>query len=172
MAGNGVVGMTGGPQWLPPMLTLSGTWDRIVSDLFGIFDRDFKQGKPKFQQYMVRWDQRIPPGQRFEEGFWHLISRDDKNSGERLPDFRRAERLPWCAPVIINSDDNSLKVWDYQEGRGQIHTYIWLSNQDYCVILKKLTPSTRAAAMLITAFHVDGPSQRRSLQTKLGKKVV
>jgi len=164
--------MTKEPHWLPSMLTLSGTWDKIVSDLYGIFEKDFKQGKPKFQHYMVWWDQRVLSGQRFEEGFWHLISRDDKDSGERIPDFRRAERLPWCAPVIINSDDSSVKVWDYQESQRQIRTYVWLTDQDYCVILEKLRRHSLAAAMLVTAFHVDGPSQRRSLRTKLEKKVV
>ena len=159
------------PGWLPPMLTLSGTWGKIASDLYAIFENDFKQGKPKFQHYMVWWDQRVLSGQRFEEGFWHLISRDDKNSGERIPDFRRAERLPWCAPVIINSDNSAVNVWDYQESRGQIRTYVWLENRDYCVILEKLRRHSQAAAMLVTAFHVDGPSQRRSLRTKLEKKV-
>ena len=163
--------MTKDPHWLPPMLALSGTWDKIVSELYGIFEKDFKQGKPRFQHYMVWWDQRVLSGQRFEEGFWHLISRDDKDSGERIPDFRRAERLPWCAPIIINSGNSSVNVWDYQESRGQIRTYMWLTDQDYCVILEKLRRHTQAAAMLVTAFHVDGPSQRRSLRTKLDKKV-
>jgi hypothetical protein len=170
MAGNGVSSMTQNHDWLPPMLALSGTWDKIVSDLYGIFEKDFKQGKPKFQHYMVWWDQRVLSGQRFEEGFWHLITRDDKDTGERIPDFRRAERLPWCAPVIINSDDSSINVWDYQESRRQIRTYVWLTDKDYCVILERLRRHTQAVAMLVTAFHVDGPSQRRSLRVKLEKK--
>lgn len=171
MAGNGVSSMTKDPQWLPTMLSLSGTWEKIVLELYGIFEKDFKNGKPKFQHYMIWWDQRVLSGQRFEEGFWHLISRDDKDSGERIPDFRRAERLPWCAPVIIHSDDSSVNVWDYQESKGQIRTYVWLTDQDYCVILEKPKRHTQAAAMLVTAFHVDGPSQRRSLRKKLEKKV-
>lgn len=164
--------MTTVPDWLPPMLTPSGTWDNIVSGLYAIFEKDFKQGKPKFQHYMVWWDQSVLSGQHYEEGFWHLISRYDKNLGERIPDFRRAERLPWCAPVIIHSEVGAINVWDYQESRGQIHTYIWLENQDYCVVLKKLNLNTLAVAMLVTAFHVDGPSRRRSLRTKLEKEVV
>lgn len=164
--------MTKELDWLPPMLELSGTWDEIVNNLYTIFEQDFKQGKPRFQHYLVWWDKRILSGQHYEEGFWHLISRDDKNSGERNPDFRRAERLPWCAPVIINSENSAIRLWDYREGRGQIRTYIWLENCDYCVILEKLKKYRQAAAMLVTAFHVDGPSQRRSLRTKLGKAIV
>jgi len=164
--------MTTVPDWLPPMLTLSGTWENIVSGLYAIFEKDFKQGKPKFQHYMVWWDQSVLSGQHYEEGFWHLISRYDRSSGDRIPDFRRAERLPWCAPVITRSNDSAINVWDYQENRGKIRTYVWLENWDYCVILEKLRQHVQAVAMLVTAFHVDGPSQRRSLRNKFTKRVV
>ncbi|MBA7474691.1 hypothetical protein ES707_10045 [subsurface metagenome] len=157
-------------DWLPPILTLSGTWEEIVSSLYAIFEKGFKQAKPKFQHYVVWWDQRVLSGQCYEEGFWHLISRDDKSIGERLPDFRRAERLPWCAPAIMNSDDSAVKVWDYREGSGQLRTYLWLEAGDYCIILEKLKRRTQLAAMLVTAFHVDSPSQKRSLRNKLAKK--
>jgi len=164
--------MTVEPDWLPSMLTLPGTWDKIVSDLYAIFDKDFKQGKPKFQHYMVWWNQRVSSGQHYEEGFYHLISRVDKNSGERIPDFRRAERLPWCAPIITYSNDSAVKVWDYLEGQGQLRTYVWLEYGDYCIILEKLRHHVQAVAMLVTAFHVDGPSRRRSLRNKLAKRVL
>lgn len=157
-------------DWLPPMLTLSGTWEEIVSSLYAIFEEDFKQAKPKFQHYAVWWDQRVLAGQVYEEGFWHLISRDDKSTGERVPDFRRAERLPWCAPTITHSDDNAIKVWDYRESSGQLRTYVWLEDRDYCIILEKLKRLALPAAMLITAFHVDGPSRRKSLRNKLARR--
>jgi len=159
-------------DWLPPILTLSGTWEEIVTGLYAIFEKDFKQAKPKFQHYMVWWDQRVLLGQCYEEGFWHLISRDDKSTGERLPDFRRAERLPWCAPTIIHSDDIGVIVWDYRESKGQIRTYVWLEDWDYCVILEKLRQHAQAVVMLVTAFHIDGPSQRRSLRNKFTERLV
>lgn len=28
-----------------------------------------------------------------EEGFWHVVSRKDRESEERLPDYRRAEQF-------------------------------------------------------------------------------
>jgi hypothetical protein len=170
MAGNGDTSMTVELDWLPPMLTLSGTWEEIVSSLYVIFEKDFKQAKPKFQHYVIWWDQRVLAGQYYEEGFWHLISRDDESTGERLPDFRRAERLPWCAPTIVHSDDSAVIVWDYREGRGQLHTYLWLEDRDYCIILKKLKRVAQPVAMLMTAFHVDGPSRRRSLRSKLARR--
>jgi hypothetical protein len=171
MAGNGNTSMIGKPDWLPPMLKLSGTWEEIVSSLYAIFDKDFKQGKPRFQDYIVWWDQRILNDQYYEEGFWHLISRDDKNTGQRIPDFRRAERLPWCAPTITHSYDNTVKVWNYQEGEGKIRTYLWLEEYDYCIIIEKRKNVAKKVAMLITAFYVDGPSRKRNLRNKLARKV-
>lgn len=156
--------------WLPPMLALSGTWEELVSHLYSVFERDFKRAKPKFQHYLVWWDRRVSTGMRYEEGFWHLISRGDKTASERIPDFRRAERLPWCAPTLIHSDDSAVKVWDYLEGMGRLRTYVWLEEGDYCIVLEKLRRSVRPAAMLITAFHVDGPSKRRNLRRKLANR--
>lgn len=156
-------------DWLPPILSLSGTWEQIVSTLYSIFEKDFKRARPSFQDHKVLWDRRILPNQSYEEGFYHLISIDDQSTGERIPDFRRAERLPWCAPTITHSNDNAVKVWDYLEGKGQIRTYVWLEEGDYCIVLEKLKIQVRKRAMLITAFYVDGPSRRRNLRNKLAK---
>lgn len=157
-------------NWLPPILSLSGTWEQIVTNLYTVFEKDFKQTKPNFQDYAVWWDRRVLPDQHYEEGFYHLISMDDKSTGERIPDFRRAERLPWCAPTITHPDDNAVKVWDYREGKGQIRTYVWLEEGDYCIVIEKLIRHAQKVAMLITAFYVDGTSRRRSLRNKLVKK--
>jgi hypothetical protein len=163
--------MTDMPIWLPPMLTLGGTWEEIFSTLYAVFDRDFKKARPKFQACLVRWDDKVLPGQKYEEGFWHLISKEEKDTGDRLPEFRRAERLPWCAPIISHSQESAVTVFDYMEGRGQVRTYVWLKDWDYCIIIQMVGKSTRKVAMLITAFYVTGPSQKRSLQVKVDKKV-
>lgn len=162
--------MTDMPVWLPPMLRLAGTWQEISSTLYAVFDRDFKKARPKFQACPVRWDERVLPGQNYEEGFWHLISKEEKDTGDRLPEFRRAERLPWCAPTITHSQESTVMVFDYMEGRGQVRTYVWLKDWDYCIIIQMVGRS-RKVAMLITAFYVTGPSQKRSLQVKFDKKV-
>lgn len=159
-------------DWLPSILLLSGTWEEILSTLYSVFEEDFKKGKPYLDDYAIWWDQTIKADQTYEEGFYHIISIDNKKTGERIPEFRRAERLPWCAPLITHSDDNSVKIWDYEEGTGQIHTYIWLEEGDYCIVLKKLPTHSFKVAMLITAFYVDGPSRRRNLRTKLEKKLL
>lgn len=58
------------------------------------------------------------------EAFWHLITRTDDLTGERLFDPRRAERLIWCATIIRNSMDPAVKQRMYSEGTGKIRRYL------------------------------------------------
>lgn len=159
------------PAWLPPMISVEGDWRDIVIRLYQAFERDFKKGQPSFEGRPVWWNRRILSGETYEEGFWHLITRDDRTTGERLPDFRRAERLPWCTPTIRNDQDPGVKVWDYEEGSGKIRTYLWLESLDYVVILEKQRKGKkREAAFLVTAFHLDGESTRRSMRRKYERR--
>ena len=96
----------------------------------------------------------------------------DKKTKERLLDPRRAERLPWCCPAIENKDDCVVTVWDYQEAKGKIRTYLWLESWDYVIILEKRKRRIGTIAFLITAFHVDGNSRRKNLRGKHSKKIV
>ncbi len=158
--------MTKPPDWLPQMLSLQGEWESILKLLYSVFEADFRNDHPKFQGKRLQWD-RIPDDKYgYEEGFWHLVTRDDKTTGARLPDFRRAERLPWCRPTIDHSDDAMVKVWDYREKGKKIRTYLWLDLWDYCIVMEK----RKKVVALITAFYIDGDSKRRNLSRKLANK--
>lgn len=159
------------PHWLPSIVTVDGEWKDVLSMLYGIFDRDIKQAKRFIQGKPVWWDRRILEGEQYEEGFWHLISKDDQKTKDRLFDPRRAERLPWCGPTISNADDSAVKVWDFKEASGRLRTYVWLEDWDYVLILEKRSQKTGEIAFLITAFYVDGDSKKRDLRKKLESKV-
>lgn len=158
------------PDWLPPMLDLHGEWDAMLHTLYRVFTRDFKTGALHLGQDRVRYDGRVLAGETYEECFWHLVTRKDQSSGERLPDFRRAERLPWCAPILRNVNDPAVTFWHYREGDGRIRTYAWLVSGDYVVILERKPQRIGQVAFLITAYHIDGPSQRRNLQRRYEKR--
>lgn len=147
------------------MVNVNGEPDKVFALLYGIFDLDFRVVARGFMTMPVRWDRRVlePP---YEEGFWHLITRKDYTTGDRLLDFRRAERLPWCGPTISNCPDSCLRVWDYEEGDRRIRTYVWLESNDYVVILEKKTVGERVIAFLVTAFRVDGNQKRSDLERK------
>ena len=157
------------PQWLPSMVSVDGVWEVVLRNLYTIFEHDFKTTQPLLGGKRVFWDRRILEGNK-EEGFWHLITRTDKESGARLLDPRRAGRLPWCAPTINNSGDISVKLWNYREGNGRLRTYVWLEDWDYIIILEKRPQKLGDVFFLITAYHVDGENRKRQLRNKYAKK--
>jgi len=159
------------PPWLPAIISVNGEWEDVLCRLYHVFASDFKRSGCMFQERPVWWDRRVLPGERYEEGFWHLITRDDSRTKQRLFDPRRAERLPWCAPTLRNSQDIRVRVWDYEEGGGSIRTYVWLQNWDYVIVLEKKRARVGEVAFLVTAYHVDGESQKRSLRRKYEKRV-
>lgn len=162
--------MTKRPDWLPDIISVDGEWDEVLARLYDIFDTDFKQTKRFFEGRLVWWDRRILADDHYEEGFWHLITKTDQETNERLLDPRRAERLPWCGPTISNSFDNTIKVWDFRESNGRLRTYVWLEDWDYVIILEKRQQRTGEVAFLITAFHVDGDARRKNLRGKYEKR--
>lgn len=154
-----------GPGWLPSTVSVNGEPNKVFAMLYGIFDSDFRIAALQFMSMPVWWDRRVvdPP---YEEGFWHLITRKDYSTGERLLDFRRAERLPWCGPTILNYSDSCIRLWNYEEGDRRIRTYVWLESNDYVVILEKRVRGNRTIAFLVTAFHIDGNQKRADLERK------
>ena len=154
------------PHWLPAIVSVNGVWTEVLARLYGVFEADFKRIRLLFDGRPVWWDRRILPGEAYEEGFWHLITKADLNTSARLLDPRRAERLPWCGPVIANSADGAVTVWDFEEANGHVRTYLWLQEWDYVVVMEKRQQRVSEVAFLITAFHVDGESSRRNLGRK------
>jgi len=153
-------------SWLPQMVNVDGNWLEVVARLYSIFVSDIKEGRPYFQDREIWWDRRILLGETYEECFWHLITKNDQETGHRLLDNRRAERLPWCGPSICHSADSAVRMWDYEEAGHRVRTYLWLKDYDYVVVLEKQTKGFRGIAFLVTAYHVDGESRRRALERK------
>jgi len=121
--------MSDSPSFLPPMLNLDGEWPAILDRLYAVFVRDFKQTKTHHKGLRVFYNGSImPDGQGKEEGFWHVVSRKDMNTGERLPDYPRAKRLPWAKSIMESQERPEIKVWQYKEGSSDsgIRTYLWL----------------------------------------------
>ncbi len=154
------------PSWLPEIVNTDGEWEEVHERLYKVFSDDFIKKKPKLNGLPVWWDRRVLPDDCYEEGFWHLITRRDNKTNERLFDPRRAERLTWCGALIENFNDEKVKFWDYKEANGRIRTYLWLEELDYAIILEKKRMRIGEVYFLVTAFYVDGESKRRSLRKK------
>lgn len=161
------------PGWIPALVDTDGSWDEILDRLYAVFEQDFKVGRPTFKGLPIWWDRRFTDGDSHEDGFWHLITKDDPSSGDRLLDTFRAKRLRWCRAIVDNHTDASVLVWDYLEGSGKVRTYVWVEQSDYLVVLEKQLRKGRGVAyFLVTAFHLDGESRRRATRRKYDNRVV
>lgn len=162
--------MPDNPEWLPDIVSVDGGFDDVVRMLYQIFCRDIIETNRTFRTFPVWFDRRKQDSE-YEEGFWHIITRKDRSSGERLLDPRRAERVPWCGPTISHSHDAEVRAWEYEEGKRQINTYIWLENFDYLVVLTRKNIHNRPVYFLVTVYHVDGPSTKRKLYKKYNDRI-
>jgi len=161
--------MTKIPDFLPPILDLRGTWEEILERLYTVFCRDFKKGAVHHSGMRIIYDSRVlPDGHGKEEGFWHVVSRKDRDSGERLLDYRRAERLPWARPTMESPERSEVKVFDYDHGTKDIgvRRYLWLAEYDYVLILQK----KKKTLFWITAYYVDSEGGRRDLSRRYEKR--
>lgn len=153
------------PTWLPSMASVSPWKEDTFDVLYRIFVRDFVNSKPKYQGFDVWCFPEVEDGKI--KVFWHLTSREDKESHERMPDLRRAERLPWARPVIEHPLDPEVLAWDYEEGNKDIHSYVWLKDHDYVVIMKKYRDGRRR---IITAHWIEYDHKRKDLLRKYNQK--
>jgi hypothetical protein len=155
------------------MELVEGPVEEVLQRLYRRFLADFEESSCVFQGLPVRWDRALIPvsGHSHERGFWHLVSREDQKARVRRFDPRRAERLPWCAPLLTNADDAAVLVWQYREGHGRTRTYVWLRHWAYVVVLEAIAIRTDEVMQLVTAFHVDGPSTERAFRRKYEQRV-
>lgn len=159
--------MSGHPYWLPPLWPMSPWSEEVMEALYELFRRDFIDNPALYQGYRVWF---FPERDRGKELiFWHLVEREDPpRSGNRLPDFRRCERLPWARAMLDNVGAPEVKAWDYEEGDGDVRTYLWLEALDYVIVMKRYPDGQRR---LITAYWVDYESKRRTLRKKWQRRL-
>lgn len=154
------------PTWLPALADTNGTWEQIQDRLYQIFNHDFRKKGCSFNGQKVMWDTRKLED-NFDEGFWHLITKENSSTRVREFDPPRAKRLPWCKPIIESSTNSDVKLWKYKE-KGRKNIYLWLEHFDYVVIIQ----DRGKVVFLVTAYFVEGESSRRNLRKKYDKRVV
>lgn len=161
--------MTGlaAPEWLPALIQMSPWSEAVLAEMYAVFRNDFIDNPPRYEGHMVWF---FPERERDKELiFWHLTEREDPpRSGNRLPDFRRCERLRWARVLFDHCDDPQIKAWDYEEGAGDVRTYLWLEDFDYVVVMKRYPDGRRR---LVTAYWVDYESKRRTLRNKYANRL-
>ncbi|PIE32831.1 hypothetical protein CSA56_14130 [candidate division KSB3 bacterium] len=156
---------------LPDILDLSGiSWKEILERLYAVFQEDFKRQHARHDGIQVLYDSRIlPDGQGKEEGFWHVISTTDRETKERLIDYRRAERLPWAKSMMEQHNIPQFRVFDYDTGRKDqgIRRYICLADYSYVLILKR----KKRRFFWITAYYIEKQWRRDKVAKRYNNRV-
>ncbi len=157
------------PEFLPPTLNLDTERDRTLAMLYDVFKRDFKETQTYHRGKSVRYNSKIGDASGKEEGFWHIVSKYDISSGERLIDYPRAKRLPWAKPLMESDEREEIVVWQYKEGASDkgLRTYIWLENYDYLLILQL----RKQVYYWVTAFYIESNWKKRDLRRKYEKRI-
>ena len=160
------------PSWLPKLIDTNGEPEAVFQRLYAVYMRDFYDDEVVFRGCPIWRDWSKVSSMENDKVFWHLVTKMDRRRGKRLLDTLRARRLPWCKALIIHSDDPAVRSWDYREAHGQVHTYFWLENWDYVVILEfSDTDAAGPVYLLVTAYHVDYESERRDLRKKYNQRI-
>ena len=152
--------MANGFAWLPPLVLFNeygGDWARYVEALYAYFKADFVDGQPTYRGRRLGL-KRHPLSQGKEATFWHMTSEGSTES-DRVPDFRRCERIRWPRPIIEHPDETGIKVWTtVKQKEDRVH--IWLEAANFVVVL-----ADRGSYLLPwTAYYIDRDHQRRKLQ--------
>ena len=93
-----------------------------------------------------------------EHTFYHITHDGGESEEDRLPNFRRMERIRFPRFLIDNIEHPYLKVWENQRG-GSTRILIYHPDEKYLVVLKKL----QNYLLLWTAYLVDHSHQERKL---------
>ena len=151
--------MTDEPDWLLLVLFSDdgGDWDSYLDAIYDYFKQDFVDSKPVFQVRRLGL-KRHPMTHGKEATFWHMIQ-EGAIEEDRIPDFRRCERIRWPRPIIEHDTDKAIKVWANQR-RGEQRICLWFEQENYLVIL-----ADRGEYILPwTAYLVEQPHRQRKLQ--------
>ncbi len=157
-------------KWLPELVLFENfkSWDDYQDTLYNIFCSDFKNTFPMFEGKRVKI--RFHPIEYGkEEAFFHVTCQDYMKDGERVPDFRRCERIKWIRKFIENygcnldecPECNGLKVWE-ETYKSNARIHILFEEERFMVVIEK----RKEYCLLITAFYFE---HDHALRKKLAK---
>jgi hypothetical protein len=101
-----------------------------------------------------------------EESFWHLITEEETIAHlgwverERVPHFRRCERICWPGAILREGEGTRVRVWQERrpDGLRIVHA---LPDFSYLV---SVAVRAHGKLYLATAFPVDIPGRRERLR--------
>ena len=142
-------------------------WDVYYEEIYDIFQNDFlDKSKPLYfngKEVRIRFHPKV--GGK-EQTFFHITSYDEPIASDRVPDFRRCERIQWVKQFIENYFCNNpncnctgIHNW-VQPFKNTYRTYIWSETKRFVVILEERIDYY----LLITAFYVNEQNTKKTTE--------
>lgn len=149
-------------ECLPDIIpcTNPNDWNNYINNLYNdYFVPDFLNSKIFFMGLPV-YIRPEPRYNNWEHGFIHMTHRDYSHNShdpnDRVPDFRRSERLPWVKRTIenyscsVDNDCDEILYWE-ELYRGFIRVNLLYEYEAFQVVLEK----RKNHYMIITSFQLD-----------------
>ena len=146
--------------WLPQRVFFedyNNDWAKYEEELYKIFVNDFITTRPMFESKQVNIRKK-PIEHGKEEAFFHVTCKDYFKNRERVPDFRRCERIKWVKSFIENYQCDptqcykcyGVKVWS-EPYKSKTRVHLFLEEEKYMVVLER----RNRYYLLITAFYLE-----------------
>lgn len=144
---------------LPELILMEdfgGNFDTYNQAVYDVFQQDFIKSRPTFNGTKLRL-KKHPYVDGKEYTYYHFTHSGDIEI-DRIPDFRRMERIPFPRPMIDNSNHTDLSVWRVKRGSKE-RILIFSETEQYLVVLED-----RGEYILPwTAYYIEYPNKIRRL---------
>ncbi len=144
---------------LPELILMEdfgGNFDTYNQAVYDVFQQDFIKSRPTFNGTKLRL-KKHPYVDGKEYTYYHFTHSGDIEI-DRIPDFRRMERIPFPRPMIDNSNHTDLRVWRVKRGSKE-RILIFSETEQYLVVLED-----RGEYILPwTAYYIEYPNKIRRL---------
>lgn len=151
--------------FLPDLFDFSsGDWDSYYDDVYTIFYNDFVISSPIFNNKSVYIKKKPMVGNK-EQCFFHITNYEDYTINDRVPDFRRCERIKWVKKFIINYfcdqhyDCSGIHNW-VQPFMNKNRIYIFSETNRFLVVLEERDKYY----LLITAFYISQKNEKKIVE--------
>lgn len=141
-----------------------GNWENYFEALYEIFKNDFVKSKPVYRGTKLAL-KKHPLLKGKEATFWHLITKNEernKQEEDRTPELRRCERINWIKPIIDNSTDVQIKMWEESKRRNENRIHLCFGDWEYLVVIAE----RKGYLLPWTAFPVTDKHSKKKLKKR------
>ena len=137
----------------------NGDYQKYEDAVYKVFEDTFADKQYYFRGKRIA-HKKIPIFKDKSGTFWHIVSSGEIED-ERIPDFRRYERIAWPGYILDYCSENCDKILVWENNRkGKKRILLWCKEIDYIVILDSRTDFY----IFWTAYPINQGHTKRKLQ--------